>query len=105
MSTRKKMSRARQYLADLRGGPLSFGQMIESLREADGISQAELARKLKISRAHLCDIEKGRRVIVPKRAAELARILGYSIDQFVAVALEDELRSAGIPRKVTLNAA
>src|SRR5438128_8487945 len=99
MSTRKKMSRARQYLADLRGGPLSFGEMIESLREADGISQAELARKLKISRAHLCDIEKGRRVVVPRRAAEFARILGYSVDQFVAVALEDELRSAGIPRK------
>jgi DNA-binding transcriptional regulator YiaG len=64
MST-KKFSSARQYLAQLRGGPLTFGGMIESLREADGISQVELARRLKISRAQLCDIEKGRRAIAP----------------------------------------
>ena len=105
MTTRKRMSGARQYLAALRGGPLSFGQMIESLREADGVSGAEQARNLKISRAHLCDIEKGRRMVTPKRAAAFAKILGYSVDQFVAVALEDELRDAGIPRKVTLHAA
>ena len=105
MATRKRLSRARRYLAELRGGALSFGQMIESLREADGVSQADLARKLKISRAQLCDIEKGRRTVVPKRAAEFAAILGYSVDQFVAVALEDQLRSAGLPRKVTLDAA
>lgn len=104
MST-KKLSNAREFLAQLRGGPLSFGEMIESLREADDMSQAELARTLKISRALLCDIEKGRRLVVPKRAAHFAKILGYSIDQFVAVALEDQLRKSGIPRKVTLNAA
>lgn len=45
------------------------------------------------------------RAVVPKRAAEFARILGYSVNQFVAVALEDELRRAGIPRKVSLGAA
>ena len=104
MSTRK-LSGARRYLAQLRGGPLSFGDMIESLREADDLSQSDLARKLKISRAQLCDIENGRRIVVPKRAAQFAKAMGYSVDQFVAVALEDQLRRAGLPRKVTLNAA
>ncbi len=101
----KKLSAARRYLAQLRGGPLSFGGMIESLRNTDGISQTNLARKLKMSKAQLCDIEKSRRVVPPQRAAEFAKVMGYSVDQFVAVALEDELRRAGIPRKVTLNAA
>jgi transcriptional regulator with XRE-family HTH domain len=94
-----------EYMAKLNGCPLTFGQMIESLRETDEISQVELARRLKISRAQLCDIEKGRRVVVPKRAAQFAKVMGYSVDQFVAVALEDQLRRAGLPRKVTLNAA
>jgi transcriptional regulator with XRE-family HTH domain len=101
----RKLSGARQYMAQLRGGPLTFGEMIESLREADGISQTELARKLKISRAQLCDIEKGRRAIFPKRAAQFAKVMGYSVDQFVALALEDELRREGLPRKVSLSAA
>jgi hypothetical protein len=59
---------------------------------------------LKISRANLCDIEKGRRHVVARKAAQFAKVMGYSVDQFVAVALEDELRRAGLPRKVTLNA-
>ncbi len=31
-----------------------------------------------------------------KRAAQFARILGYSVNQFVAVVVEDQLRKAGL---------
>jgi len=79
--------------------------MIESIRVADEISQVELAQKLKISRAHLCDIEKGRRLVSPERAARFSEVLGYSTKQFVAVSIEDSLRKAGIPFKVRLDAA
>ena len=58
MRTRKK-SAAKRFLEELRGGPLTFGRMIESVRRADEISQVALARRMKISRVHLCDIEKG----------------------------------------------
>ena len=101
----KKLSSARRFLAELRGGELGFGEMIESLRITDGFSQTALAKKLRMSRAQLCDIEKGRRVVVAKRAAQMAKVMGYSVNQFVAVALEDQLRRAGIPRRVTLEAA
>src|SRR5258708_4617214 len=104
MSTSAK-SNARKFLETLRGGPLSFGRMIESIRITDEVSQAELARRMKMSRAHLCDIEKGRRPIRPQRAAKFARELGYSVNQFVAVALEDELRAAGLDVRVRLDAA
>jgi len=53
-------SEARKFLEKLNKGPISFGQLVESHRVCDEISQAELARKMEISRAHLCDIEKGR---------------------------------------------
>lgn len=105
MSTKKNLSAARRYLTRLRGRELSFGEMIESLREADAVAQTTLARKLKISRAHLCDVEKGRRSVTPERAIQFAKALGYSVDQFVAVALEDQLRRAGLHRKVRLEAA
>ncbi len=40
-----------------------------------------------------------------KRAAQFARILGYSVNQFVAVAVEDQLRKAGLKVQVRLEAA
>jgi|SoiMethySBSTD1v2_1073268.scaffolds.fasta_scaffold1356639_2 transcriptional regulator with XRE-family HTH domain len=107
MSTNRRNTNteAMKFLEALRGGPLSVGQMIESVRRTDDISQVELARRMKISRAHLCDIEKGRRTVHPERAAAFARVLGYSVNQFVAVAVEDELRKAGLAVRVRLDAA
>ena len=98
-------SDAKKFLERLRGGPLTFGRMLESIRITDEIPQAELARRLEISRAHLCDIEKGRRQVRAERAAQFARALGYSVNQFVAVALEDELRKVGLKVRVRLDAA
>jgi transcriptional regulator with XRE-family HTH domain len=79
--------------------------MIESIRQTDEISQANLARRMRISRALLCDIEKGRRPVTVERAKRFAKVLGYSVNQFVAVAVEDQLRKAGLKVKVHLEAA
>jgi transcriptional regulator with XRE-family HTH domain len=103
MSTKK--SDARKFLEKLNGGPLTFGRMLESLRRCDEVSQVELAKKMSISRAHLCDIEKGRRTVTIERAAQFAKTLGYSVHQFVAVALEDQLKKAGLKVKVHLDVA
>lgn len=100
-----KMSAARKYLQKLRGRPLTFGKMIESLRKSDEISQVELAQKMDFSKAQLCDIEKGRRSVNPETAARFAKVLGYSVNQFVSVAIEDQLRKAGLKLKVELKAA
>jgi len=104
MSIRKK-SDAKRFLEGLRGGPLTFGRMIESIRAADEISQATLAKRMKISRAHLCDLEKGRRTVTVERAAQFAGVLGYSVHQFVATALQDQLRKAGVSGRVHLESA
>jgi antitoxin HigA-1 len=98
-------SEAVRFFEKLNGGPLTFGQMIESIRLCDEISQVGLAKKMKISRAHLCDIEKGRRTVSAERAAQFARVLGYSVNQFIATALEDQLRRAGLKVRVRLDAA
>jgi transcriptional regulator with XRE-family HTH domain len=101
----EKLSSARKYLASLRGGPLTFGRLIESTRACDEISQIELAKQVGVSRAYLCDIEKGRRNVSPELAARFATKLGYSVNQFVALAVEDQLKKAGFAFKVKLEAA
>jgi transcriptional regulator with XRE-family HTH domain len=101
----KKKSEAKAFLEDISGGPLTFGEMLHSIRQADEISQADLARKMKISRAMLCDIEKGRRPVSVERAKSFAQELGYSVTQFVAVAVEEQLRKSGFKAKIHLEAA
>ena len=51
----------KKFLKSLIKRPPSFGKMLHSLRTADEISQADLARKAKVSKGLICDIEKGRR--------------------------------------------
>jgi len=104
MNTKRRRG-ARSFLESLRGGPLTFGRMLASIRQADEIAQADLARRMGISRARLCDLENGRRTVTVERAAQFARILGYSVNQFVAVAVEDQLRKAGMKVRVRLEAA
>jgi transcriptional regulator with XRE-family HTH domain len=68
---------------------------IRSLREADGVSQTEFAERLGISRANLCDIEKGRKPASIARAAKLAKKLKIAQKVMVQLAIQDEVQRAG----------
>ncbi|MEK7333830.1 MAG: helix-turn-helix domain-containing protein, partial [Candidatus Binatota bacterium] len=59
MRTEKK-SDAMKFLESL-VGELTFGGLIEAMRQAEEMSQVEFAAKLGISKQHLCDIEKRRK--------------------------------------------
>ena len=95
---------ANEFLEELLG-PLSFGNMLWSIRMCDELSQTEFAEMLGVSRSHICDIEKGRKVVSPERAAKWAKILGYSDIQFVRLALQDQLDKAGVKMNVKVDAA
>ena len=97
MRTRKK-SDAMKFLEGL-VGELTFGGLIEAMRQAEEMSQVEFAAKLGISKQHLCDIEKGRKFVSPERAAKFARILGHSEQSFVALALQDIVNQGGLKLK------
>ncbi|MBM4379627.1 MAG: helix-turn-helix transcriptional regulator [Deltaproteobacteria bacterium] len=103
MTTRHPNS-ARRALERLAGGPLTLGDFLGAIRTGEGWSQAELARRLSISRAHLCDIEKGRKTVPPARAAHFAEQLGYGREQFVRLALQGLLAEAGLDFSVELRA-
>ena len=100
MTTRK--SKTVKYLEKLNKGPLTFGEMLLSIRQTDEISQAELARLAGVSRGIICDIEKGRRLAPLELAAKLADVLGYPEKGFVGIALEDLMRKADLDYKVKL---
>jgi len=103
MSTKKK-SDAMQFLDNL-VGELTFGGLIEAMRQAEEMSQVDFAEKLGISKQHLCDIEKGRKFVSPERAAKFAKILGHSEQSFVALALQDIVNQGGLKLKVSVAAA
>lgn len=102
---RKSMNDAVDFLESMTGGPLTFGRLIYSIRMGDEISQVDFARKLGISKAYLCDIEKDRRSVSTARAWAWGKKLGYSPEQFLELALEVELRKNGLDYKVNLESA
>jgi transcriptional regulator with XRE-family HTH domain len=79
--------------------------LLEAIRLGDEISQAAFARKLGISRSHLCDIEHGRKSVSLPRALKFAKTLGYPQDQFVRLALQAMVEEAGLNMHVKIDAA
>lgn len=61
-----------------------IGQRISELRKAKGLSQEELALKLKLSRPSLAQIELGNRNIDIIEMKNIAVELGFSIDEFLS---------------------
>lgn len=102
---KKQKSEAVEYLEKLRGGPLTLGALLRSIRETDGHTLEGLAKRFEVSRSHLCDVEKGRRRVSVERAARWAKVLGYPAPLFVRLALQDELDAAGLKLKVEVVAA
>ena len=104
MTTRKK-SETMKFLEETAGRSLTLGGLLESIREGEEMSQATFAKKLGVSPSHLCDIEKGRKVVSPERAARFAKILGRSREQFVRFSLQELVDEAGLKMKVNVDAA
>jgi transcriptional regulator with XRE-family HTH domain len=101
----KKKSETMKLLEEAAGRPLALAGLLESIREGEGISQTSFAKKLGVSPSHLCDIEKGRKVVSPERAAKFAKILKRSPEQFVRLALQSLVDEAGLNMKIDVNAA
>lgn len=101
----KHKSETMKFLEKIMGGPLTFGGVINAIRLGEELSQVEFAKFLKISKAHLCDIEKGRRFVSPSRAWKWGSKLGYSPEQFVQLVIEGSLKKEGLHYRVTLEAA
>ncbi len=74
-----------------------IGQRITELRKLKGLSQAELAKSVKISRSSLVQIESGNRGIDILELQKLSMVLGFSLDDFMS---EDFTISDAVETKV-----
>lgn len=104
MSIKSKMTmKTLKDIEKITGTKLTLGKLIWAIREADDNSQVDFANKLKISRQQLCDIEHGRKAVSPKLAAKYAKILGYSTEQFIRLALQDLVDRDGLNVRVDIS--
>jgi len=78
------------------GGPLTLGRLLKAIRQGDEYSQVEFAKILGISKSHLCDIEKGRKVVSLERAIKFSKILKYSEKQFIRLCLQELIDELGL---------
>lgn len=92
-------------LEKISGEKLSFGNLISSIRLGEEITQVEFAKMLGVSRQYLCDVEHSRRGVSIATAAEWAKKLGYSTDQFVRLTIQDELDKSKLKLVVHVKAA
>jgi transcriptional regulator with XRE-family HTH domain len=85
-------------------GELSFAEMLRGFRLSDEYSQLEFAKKLGISAANLCDLEKGRKIPSAARAAMIAKRLGLPETLLIQLAIQDELKKQKFKYRVSLAA-
>jgi transcriptional regulator with XRE-family HTH domain len=99
MITKKSMS-AREALKDI--FKCSFGEFVRDIRECDEISQAELAKRMRVSRQFINAIEKDKANVSLDMVIKISRALGYPYEPFIEIFLNDILRKSGIKKVVHL---
>ncbi len=86
-------------------GPMTFGMFLTAIRTNMNLSQTMLARRLKVSRSMICDIEKGRVAVSPALAVKIARAGKFPEELAVKYCLQDQLKCAKIHMHIELKAA
>ena len=83
-------------------GVLTFGNALEAYRKCEEISQKKFALMLGISARSLCDIEKGRRVPSPRKAAKIASQIKQPESFWLQLAFQDMLRQENLKYTVSV---
>ena len=97
MSINSKLTqKTLKTLEQLVGSKLTLGKLLLAIRQSDEMTQVAFAKKLDISKQHLCDIEHDRKSISPQLAASYAESLGYSKEQFIRLCLQDMVDRGGL---------
>lgn len=102
MSTSRKKKEFGIEDLERRLGPLTIAHFLRSWRMSEELSQADFARRIGLSPANLCDIEKGRKGVSIEKACEIAKVIGYSPTVLVKLVLQEQVASAGLNYDVEL---
>lgn len=105
MAKVQKKSDAVKFLEKLRGGPLTFGAMVRSIRETDELTQEDVATKVGVSKQHVSDVEHGRKKVSIERAVRWAKALGYPPALFARMVAQEEFDAVGVKLRVVADDA
>jgi DNA-binding XRE family transcriptional regulator len=83
-------------------GALSFADLLISYREGEELTQAQVAKRIGISKQRLCDFEKGRRLPSLRAAFNFGKQLGKHPETWVLVVIEDMLRKEKLNIKLAV---
>ncbi len=86
-------------------GVMTFADMLKAWREAEDMSQTAFAKRIGLSVQNLNDLEKGRRIPSPSRAAKIAKKLGLPEMGLIQLAIKDSLVKEGFDYDVKLESA
>ncbi len=84
------------------GKKVDFHSLLRAIRITEDITQASLAKKLKISTARLCDFEKGRRAPSLELARRMSKALNQTPVLFLEQLLADQLNKISKGSKFTV---
>ena len=85
--------------------PFTFATFMVGSRTTLNLTQVEMAKKLGISKAALCEIEKGRTMVSPEAAVRYAKKAGFSETVALEACFQDQLRKAKIKKRVKIENA
>lgn len=102
---RSQNAETNAFSASLNRGPLTFAQLLSSLRQAEDATLVQFADRLEISRQHLHQLENGQKRVSPERAIRFARALGQSEAFFLQLALQDLVNDSGIRASIEVKVA
>jgi transcriptional regulator with XRE-family HTH domain len=86
-------------------GSMTFGGLLKAWREGEDLTQTAFAKRLGLSVQNLNDLEKGRRIPTPTRAAGIAKKLGLPEVGLIQLAIRDSLAKDGFHYDVKLESA
>lgn len=75
---------------------MTLGMLMRAFREAEDVSQVDLAERLKVSKQFLSDVENNRKKVGIAFIQKFSTEFGFSPDTFLRVYLRDQLRDAGM---------
>ncbi len=95
-------TRSARVILEKMVGPVTFAMFVRAARSSMGLTQVDFAKKLKVTPATLCDIEKGRQMVSVALAAKIAKTAGLSVEQAIAASVRDQLRKAKLNYEVRI---
>ena len=84
-------------------GPLTFAMFIRVARTSMDLTQEAFGKKIGLSRANVCDLEKGRTLASPELALKIAKKADLSEKMALRTCLQDQVTKAGSDIKVDVS--